>query len=200
MKPASHVAAAQRAPHPPLPEPARRSFLEKALATIIGAVVGIFPFASGLIVFLDPILKKKSSGGAEGARPFLRVASLAMVPPDGTPVQVPVISDLNDAWNTEVNQPVGAVYLINNKGKLTAFNAICPHAGCFVGYASDRKCFQCPCHTSSFDLKGDRIGANSPAPRDMDTLKIDEDKLKNGEVWVQFVNYYPGKEEREEKK
>jgi hypothetical protein len=31
----------------------------------------------------------------------------------------------------------------------------------------------------------------------MDALEVDADKLKDGEVWVQFVNYYPGHEERE---
>ena len=39
----------------------------------------------------------------------------------------------------------------------------------------------------------------SPSPRNMDDLAVDPDKLKEGEVWVQFVNYYPGKEDREEK-
>ena len=69
MKPASHAAAAQRAPQQrSIPEPARRSFLEKALATVIGLFVGVFPFAAGLLVFFDPVIKKRSSGGgnAEG--------------------------------------------------------------------------------------------------------------------------------------
>jgi menaquinol-cytochrome c reductase iron-sulfur subunit len=197
MKPSSHVAAAQRAPQTPnLPEPARRSFLEKALATVIGLVVGVFPVASGLLVFLDPVLRKKSAGGDKAeAKPFLRVASLSMLE-DGKPAQVPVIADLSDAWNREINQPVGAVYLLRKGDKVTAFNAICPHAGCFVGYAGDRNCFQCPCHTSSFELDGKRIGTSSPSPRDMDPQEVE---VRDGEVWVQFVNYYPGKEEREVK-
>jgi hypothetical protein len=33
----------------------------------------------------------------------------------------------------------------------------------------------------------------------MDGLAVNEAKLKEGEVWVQFVNYYPGHEEREAK-
>jgi menaquinol-cytochrome c reductase iron-sulfur subunit len=113
-------------------------------------------------------------------------------------VQVPVIADLTDAWNREANQPIGAVYLRRNEGKVECFNAICPHAGCFVAYAADRKVFQCPCHTSSFQLDGQRIHP-TPSPRDMDPLTVDAEKLKEGEVWVEFVNYYPGKEHREEK-
>lgn len=194
MKPSSHAAAAQRAPQTPnLPEPARRSFLEKALASVIGLVVGVFPLASGLLVFLDPVLRKKSAAGGE-SKPFLRVASLSTLQ-DGKPAQVPVIADLVDAWNREVNQPVGAVYLIRNGDKVTAYNAICPHAGCFVGYAAERNCFQCPCHTSSFTLEGERI-LPSPSPRDMDPLEVE---VKDGDVWVQFMSFYTGREEREEK-
>jgi hypothetical protein len=33
----------------------------------------------------------------------------------------------------------------------------------------------------------------------MDQLKVDPDKLREGEVWVEFVNYYPGKEHQEPK-
>ena len=189
------------APHPAA-EPGRRNVLAGALALAIGAIVGLLPFGAGLLVFLNPILKRKAHGGgngAEPARPLRRVASVDALPADGTPVQVPVIADLTDAWNREPNQPIGAVYLRKvADGGVECFNAICPHAGCFVGYSADRKVFQCPCHTSSFQLDGARI-LPSPSPRNMDALKVDEKKLPSGEVWVQFVNYYPGKEHREEK-
>jgi menaquinol-cytochrome c reductase iron-sulfur subunit len=171
--------------------------LAAVAATVIGAVVGLVPFAAGIATFLDPLRRKTHSGDGED-RPFRRVASLDMLPTNGTPVQVPVIADLTDAWNRQPNQPVGAVYLRRTDEGVECFNAICPHAGCFVGYAAERDLFQCPCHTSSFQLTGERI-MPSPSPRDMDKLDVDEAKLKQGEVWVQFVNYYPGKEHREEK-
>lgn len=207
LKPAGH--------HPPKVEPAtppvppmsaaneeglpRRNIVAAAAAAILGVLVGLVPFGAGLAVFLDPIRKRKAgSEGAAAGRPFRRVASLDMLPADGTPVQVPVIADLTDAWNREPNQPIGAVYLRRKGNDVECFNAICPHAGCFVGYAADRNCFACPCHTSSFKLDGERI-MPSPSPRSMDALKVDETRLKDGEVWVQFCNYYPGHEEREEK-
>ena len=178
--------------------PPRRNVLAAVAATIIGAFVGIVPLAAGLATFLDPLLRRKKSGGESGARQPIRVASLDAIPADGTPVQVPVIADLTDAWNREPNQPIGAVYLRRQDNHVVCFNAICPHAGCFVGYAADRKIFQCPCHTSSFQLDGERI-MPSPSPRNMDELKVEADKLKLGEVWIEFVNYYPGTEDREEK-
>lgn len=181
-------------------QPPRRNILAALAAIVVGAVVGFVPFAAGLATFLDPLLKRKMNGAdaGEAKRPLRRVASLASLPADGTPVQVPVIADLTDAWNSEPNQPIGAVYLRRSGDKVECFNAICPHAGCFVAYAADRKLFQCPCHTSSFQLDGQRIHP-TPSPRDMDPLAVDPEKLKEGEVWVEFVNYYPGKEHREEK-
>jgi menaquinol-cytochrome c reductase iron-sulfur subunit len=192
--------ASQPAPGSSPANPPRRHVLVAALAAIIGAMVGLFPVGAGMLVFLDPILKrKKSGGGADTGKPRLRVSSFDAVPPDGTPIQVPVIADLTDAWMRDPNQPVGAVYLRNNGGKIECLNAICPHAGCFVAYMADRKVFQCPCHTSAFDLDGKRLSEKSPSPRDMDTLQVDPEKLLGGEVWVEYINYYPGKPDKEEK-
>ncbi len=187
----------------PLPDqPPRRSVLAAILATIIGGIVSLFPLGAGALMFLDPIFKAKNKGkaseGKESKGRLLRVATRDAIPSDGTPVQVPVIADLQDAWNLEANQPVGAVYLRSQDGKVECFNAICPHAGCFVAYSAERRVFQCPCHTSSFELDGKRI-IPSPSPRDMDALSVDEQKLADGEVWVEFVNYYPGKEKQEPK-
>jgi menaquinol-cytochrome c reductase iron-sulfur subunit len=178
--------------------PPRRDLLASIAAVLIGSFVGLVPFAAGLATFFDPLWRQKKSGAGVGKHPFRRVASLAALPADGTPIQVPVVADLTDAWNREANQPIGAVYLRRVGGKVECFNAICPHAGCFVGYAAERKVFQCPCHTSSFELDGQRI-MPSPSPRNMDELAVDPEKLTAGEVCVQFVNYYPGKEDREEK-
>ena len=185
-------------PYPPLPETPRRNVLVATMAAVLGAVVAIFPFGAGLLVFLDPILKRKASGSGGEGRPLRRVATLEALPTDGTPIQVPVIADQTNAWNREPNQPVGAVYLRRQGNEVECFNAICPHAGCFVAYSGERKLFQCPCHTSAFQLDGERI-MPSPSPRDMDKLVVDPDKLKQGEVWIEFVNYYPGKPTQEAK-
>lgn len=179
----------------------RREFLGTSIAAgTLGVLLGAFPVGAGTLVLLDPVRRKWASAGAGGGEgggvPFSRVATLDSIPADGTPVQVPVIADLTDAWNREPNQPIGAVYLSRQGDKVRCFNAICPHAGCFVSYASDRKVYQCPCHTSSFTTDG-AIIAPSPSPRDMDELEVDEEALKKtGEVRIRFVNYLPGKHDR----
>lgn len=176
----------------------RRQFLGTSIAAgAIGTALALFPLGSGALVLLDPLRKRSSAGEGDGQKgQVLRVATLDSLPADGTPVQVPVISDLTDAWNREANQPIGAVYLSRVGDQVKCFNAICPHAGCFVGYAADRGVFQCPCHTSSFKVDGSII-APSPSPRDMDELEVDPDRLKStGEIWIRFVNYLPGKHDR----
>ena len=48
-------------------EPQRRGFLAGAAALIIGGIVGLVPMGAGLLVFLDPILKRKAKAGGNGA-------------------------------------------------------------------------------------------------------------------------------------
>jgi menaquinol-cytochrome c reductase iron-sulfur subunit len=181
----------------------RRNVVYAILATIIGGLVGLFPFLSGLLVFLDPAIKKRGqavAGGGEDANkpPERRVASLSALVAGGPPIQVPIIADLKDIWTVEPNQPVGAVYLRKtSEGTVECFNAICPHAGCFVAYSADKKIFQCPCHTSAFTTDGARI-MPSPSPRDMDKLEVRVDE-KTEDVYVRFCNFYPGKEHPERK-
>lgn len=220
--PAESVENQTSPPAPSAGETGRRNVLTAFAAGAIGLVLALFPFAAGAMVFLDPVLRRKEegeegSGGGSGtpdqATPgqWIRVTNVGAVPADGTPVQFAVISDLKDAWNLQPNQPIGAVYLRRHSGeeeetsagsapKIEAFNAICPHAGCFVAYQEDTKTYLCPCHNSSFALDGDKIdkpGAFNPSPRPMDRLEVDEQRIASeGEVWVRFVNYYPGKHEQ----
>lgn len=181
------------------PAPDNRNRVYGVLAALFGGLAGLFPVGAGLAFFLDPLFRRKKAA-AEGAAkgPLIRVARVETIPADGSPIQVPVIADLQDAWSLEPNQPIGSVYLRRNGAQVECLNAICPHAGCVVGFTAGAKDFKCPCHTSSFQLTGERI-MPSPSPRDMDRLTIDETKLKDGEVWIEFVNYYPAKETQEPK-
>ena len=184
----------------------RRNVVYAILATIIGGLVGIFPFLSGLALFLDPAIKKRTQAapgpGKEDEVPERRVASANALVAGGPPIQVPIIADQKDIWTVEPNQPIGAVYLRKTeKGEVECLNAICPHAGCFVAYSAEKKLFLCPCHTSSFTDNGERI-LPSPSPRDMDKLEVRVEKTKDckeGDVYVRFANYYPAKEHMERK-
>jgi Rieske Fe-S protein len=110
---------------------------------------------------------------AAAARPrSVPVAPLDALPADGTPQRFQVIADRADAWTKYRNVPLGAVYLKRTRrrrhaGSVVAFNALCPHAGCFVDVAADGKSFHCPCHNSGFNADGSlKPGAVSPRPLD----------------------------------
>ena len=86
-------------------QPARRNFIKKTCAVFVGAVTGLIPAISGLIVFLDPLRRKSQESDA------VLVASLSSLPADGVPRKFSVIASHTDAWNRMPRVPVGAVYL-----------------------------------------------------------------------------------------
>jgi Rieske Fe-S protein len=172
-------------------EPPRRNFLKKFVAVVVGGVVMAVPAAAALLVFLDPMRRKRG-----GAAEFIPVAPLDALPPDGAPQRFQVIADRADAWTKYRNVPLGAVYVKRtgdgrSPGSVVAFNALCPHAGCFVDVARDGKSFVCPCHNSSFNPDGSlRPGAVSP--RRLDELEVDPAALQQGTVSVRFQNFAAG--------
>ena len=156
------------------------------MAVVCGGFALLVPAAVGILAALNP-LRQKSQGGQ-----FMRLASLDLLPDDGTPRKVPVIADRTDAWNRYPAEPVGAVFLRRTGGEVQALQVICPHAGCsinFEGSGASGKFF-CPCHAASFDAAGKRMDQTSPSPRDMDALEV-EIRNKN-EVWVKFQSFGVG--------
>lgn len=162
----------------------RRGFITHIFAAGIGLLVGTVPALAGLAFFLDPIVRKKKGGSGDG---FLKMpVALEALEINGEPQLVKIIMDKVDAWNTYLNQPVGAVYLRRtDKDKVVAFNSRCPHLGCAVDYKPSDKIYFCPCHTSTFGMDGQK--QNEIPPRDLDMLDV---QIRNGtEVWLKFQNF-----------
>ena len=166
-------------------QPARRGFLKKMSATLIGALVALVPIGAGLSVLFDPLRRKSSAGD------FLLVTSLGALPEDGMPRKFSVIASHSDAWNRIPQVPVGAVYLMRKAdNQVKAFNVVCPHLGCFVDYDPASKGFLCPCHQSKFRLDGKISDPKSPSERGLDELPV-EIRASN-EIWVKFQNFRAG--------
>jgi menaquinol-cytochrome c reductase iron-sulfur subunit len=186
------------------PEPPRRNFLVGFFAAVIGGIVGLIPFAAGLVTYLDPIRRTKVGDKA------IPLTTLDVIPDasEGTVLigQFPVINDRSDAWNLYPNERVGSVYLVVPKGtkEVKALNTVCPHLGCAVDTQKTDgggTKFYCPCHTSSFSLDGERI-LPCVAPRAMDELEcklepVGDDGRVN--VSVVYKNFLPGLAEKKEK-
>ena len=161
------------------------------LTIITGGLALLGPIVGGLALLVDPLRRKgKTSEGG-----FIKVGQLASQPGNGAPKKFDILSDKQDAWNRYPNVPVGSIYLRRTENdQITAFNIICPHAGCFVQIDSKKPQFNCPCHDSQFHFDGTKANPDNPSPRGMDPLKVE---IRNGdEIWVQYQNFKTGVSER----
>jgi len=67
-------------------------------------------------------------------------------------------------------------------GEFVAYNAVCPHMGCTVGYSSSGKIIVCPCHGSEFEVSNGEVIVG-PAPHGLTPLRIVEGT--NGNLYLQ---------------
>jgi len=200
-------------------EPAgkRRGFLVEIAAIVVGTLAGLGPLAVGLYaVLMEPFRQRTvprkynqatGSGGTSEDEYF--ITTIDSLSNDGVPRRFEVIADKFDGWNYIPNQPIGAIYLskqpLDNDGKspqeweVVAFQTTCPHAGCSVSYEQSDEAFLCPCHNSSFNLDGtkrEQEGSHNPSPRPLDRLTVNEAKLADDEIWVEFFDFYTGNKEK----
>jgi menaquinol-cytochrome c reductase iron-sulfur subunit len=178
----------------PLEGTARRGFVVRFLAGTIGALLALIPTGLGLGFFLDPLLRKPSgqpgdAGGREDADGFIRLdITVAALPDDGTPVAYKVLNDKTDAWNRFRNVEVGTVWLRRTEdGEVLALSSICPHLGCAVDFRGASSDFFCPCHTSAFNLAGERT--NNIPPRGMDRLETRFKPETGDTIWLKYQNF-----------
>jgi len=67
--------------------------------------------------------------------------------------------------------PQGKFYLARlHDGGFLAVSRECTHLGCTVPWVEEDHRFVCPCHSSSFDIRGEVI--NPPAPRALDRFGV----------------------------
>lgn len=181
---------------------ARRSFLVRIAAVVSGGLVALFPFAAGWGVIIDPWRRSRRAAAANGessSAKFVRICPLDALPADGVPRAFPVVSDVVDGWTRAANQRIGMIFLertdAGGKSNVVAFNAECPHLGCFVDYNPADGHFECPCHKSAFGKDGAKI--DGPSRRGLDALSVKLDTTGDQtEIWVAFQKFQKGIEER----
>ena len=97
----------------------------------------------------------------------------------GSAAEVP--DNQSAAFTIPSNGEPGIV-IHTDSGDFVAYNAVCPHMGCTVGYSSANKIMVCPCHGSEFEVSnGDVIVG--PAPHGLTKLKVVEGT--NGNLYLQ---------------
>lgn len=135
---------------PSVKEPAptgRRTFLGR-LWKVLGLVAG-----AELVAAVAAYLAPRKDGGATGG---------------GTVVAGPV----DEFTPASVRAfPAGKFYLVRlADGGFLALSSRCTHLGCTVPWNEKEKLFPCPCHASSFDLRGEVL--SPPAPRALDLFPV----------------------------
>ncbi len=164
------------------------------MATLLHAAVGLVVAVPVIALLTDP-LRRRSRGSAA---PFIRVTPLDALPP-GRPVRLPVVAERSDSFIRHPATRTGEVWILRedpggehdaaggnasttgDAPGVRAWQATCPHLGCGINYAPERRQFACPCHTSAFALDGSRL--YGPSPRDMDPLEVRISE-EHGQVWV----------------
>jgi len=109
---------------------------------------------------------KTSGGSTPPGRPIARAS------------RVPVGGALS--YNDPKSGDPGIV-LQRSQGTFVAFSAICPHAGCTVGFAHNADLLVCPCHGSEFNPDTGSL-VRGPAPHGLTTIPVAESS--GGELYV----------------
>jgi thiosulfate dehydrogenase (quinone) large subunit len=110
-------------------------------------------------------------------------APATSAPPAGTPVGAAVSVPVGGAARFSVpggNDP--GIVVQPAAGRFVAFNAVCPHAGCTVGYAPSADLFVCPCHGSEFNADNGHV-VEGPATRGLRQLGVAEGS--DGQLYVE---------------
>jgi thiosulfate dehydrogenase [quinone] large subunit len=98
----------------------------------------------------------------------------AIGPASGVPVgQAASFTDPSSGDPSIVIQP--------KAGTFVAFDAVCPHAGCPVGYDATQKVLVCPCHGSQFNAA---TGAVEVGPAATGLKKLSVAEGSNGQLYV----------------
>jgi thiosulfate dehydrogenase [quinone] large subunit len=72
--------------------------------------------------------------------------------------------------------------VVHSNGAYFAYDAVCPHAGCTVGYYPVNDLIVCPCHGSQFSVSTGAV-LDGPSPHGLAKLKIVE--RSNGNLYLQ---------------
>lgn len=167
-------------------EASRRDVVLKGTVTAVaagaglilgGAVAGLGRLAGGTknnsgTAQLSPTqsVPAPSASGAGGSHP----AGTAIGPAKDVPVG-------GSASFADPRTGDPSIVIQATAGKFVAFDAVCPHAGCTVGYDQSAAVIVCPCHGSQFNAASGAV-ETGPAPTGLNPITIA--KGSNGQLYA----------------
>jgi Rieske Fe-S protein len=173
-------------PSPPGTDASRRRFLQVATCAVGGGVGAALLIPAARLI-AQPV------GVVVVSSPTEPIDAVAVDQIGDLPLRVPLVAaTVRDAYASTANVVLGAAWLRRGKdGQITALSSVCPHKGCAIGFAETARRFECPCHSATFDLDGNRL--SGPAERGLDPLPV---TVERGRVRVTWVRYQNGGAER----
>ncbi|HVX19950.1 MAG TPA: Rieske 2Fe-2S domain-containing protein [Acidimicrobiales bacterium] len=187
----SVIAARARQPGPdgrPPADPARRALVlggtaaglaAAATAVAAGLAAGLGRLVGGAKV---PKSAVGTLGRPGGARVTTTVPATTTTAPPGTTTTKPAGTAIGAAADVPVGGAArftdpasGAPGLVLqlSPGAFVAYDAVCPHAGCTVGYSTGGRLIVCPCHGSEFNPTNGAVEAG-PATRGLRAITVAE--------------------------
>ncbi len=191
-----HAAAARRQGRrsaPAAPEVRRRELVLRGVVTAAvaagslvggGLAAGLGRLAGGTAGNASPssLPSTAAPGPTAAARPSNTSTSKPGKVPSGTAIgpaaDVPV-GQAASFQDPATGDP--SIVIQPRSGQFVAFDAVCPHAGCTVGYDSNAQVIICPCHGSQFNAGTGAVEVG-PAVTGLKKLTIAEGS--NGQLYV----------------
>jgi Rieske Fe-S protein len=62
----------------------------------------------------------------------------------------------------------------DEQGNVHALSPVCTHAACIVGWNSEEKSWDCPCHGARYDIDGQIL--TGPATRNLSPINLDSNE------------------------
>ena len=136
-----------------------------------GRVVGGTKSPKGNVT-LGPPPSPSTASSASRSTTTVPASSTSTTTSRGTPIGL--ASDVPVGGAARFTDPQSgdpALVLQLTKGRFVAYDAICPHAGCTVGYSSAANLIVCPCHGSEFDPSSGAV-VSPPAPHGLSPIQV----------------------------
>jgi Rieske Fe-S protein len=161
----------------------RRQFLGYAMAGMAGAITLAYAVPIGGYIILPSLGKAEDEWSLVGDANAIA---------SDEPVSVNFSLMARVGWEEKkVEHDIWVVKRPDDS--ITAYSPTCPHLGCGYRWNPSSKRFECPCHSSTFDIDGKVQGG--PAPRGLDELPS---KVEDGKLYVIFKKYRLGITDRVE--